>query len=75
MARLQETARELLDSELQKFREKIKCLEDELCEKHTIISDQAETLCMKNTRFVLYHSHFPHPRYNSVIFAILKRFL
>jgi len=50
IARLQETAQELLDSEVQKFREKIKCLEDELCEKLIIISDQAEALNMKNTR-------------------------
>jgi hypothetical protein len=42
----------LLDSVVQKFREKVKCLEDELCEKLTIISDQAEALDMKNTRFV-----------------------
>ncbi len=42
-----------MDSEVQQFREKIKCLEDELCEKLTIISDQAEALDIKNTRSVV----------------------
>ena len=40
----------VIDTELQKFREKIKCLEDELGEKIAIISDLQDMIDMKTNK-------------------------